>query len=91
MRAVVPDGGKIGNALADDALHRLGDHSILEHRLGQIGHVIDNHLRTGRRQILDVLRENALSAQRGVECEAGRRRRIVDDLSHRPAFVGAAR
>jgi hypothetical protein len=66
-------------------IDRLRDHAVLEHRLEEILHVVDDHLRAGisKRDVGEI----GLPTEGGGERDRGPRRRVVDDLGHRAALI----
>ena len=91
VSAFVAGRRNIGDALRFDGLNGLRDHAILEERLIKIADVVDDHLGAGIGKRKDAVGEVLLAIESGVEGEARAGRDVVDDLQHRPAFVGAAR
>jgi hypothetical protein len=80
--------GEERRAAGRHPIHGLCHDPVLEHRLGQVDHVIDDDLGAGRLQLPDPFREVGLAPFRGVEGERRARRDIVHDLQHGPALVG---
>ncbi len=70
-------------------VHRRGDAAVLEGRLDEVDHVVDDDLAAARGEIEDVLCEARHPAEGGGETELGTRGEVVDDLEHRGALVAA--
>ena len=68
-----------------------GDDVVLERRLPEVDDVVDDDVRPGRAQRLDVLGEPRLATERRREVQLGPRREVVHDLQHRRALVALPR
>src|SRR5262249_32255166 len=86
---VVAGRGKVGGASADYRVHGLGDDAVLEHRLGQVQDVVDEHARAAGLEREDVVGEARLATVGGRKCERSPGRHVVDDLKHGAALVCA--
>ena len=64
------------------------DPALLEKRLVEIRHVIDDHVAPRRRQRPDIGGELRLADHRAGKVDAGARRHLVHQLRHRPPLVG---
>ena len=90
IAAVVAGGGEVSDALGFHLVDGLGDDAVLEHRLGEVDDVVDDHLRAGLvGQLDDAVGEVGLAAEGGVEGLTGPRRDVADQLHHGAALVGA--
>jgi len=92
--AVMPVVGRerqVDAAVGHDLVDRLVDDPVLIGRLGEVGEIVEDDPRAcgGKRE--DVVREVRLAAESGREGERGAGSDVVDDLQHRPAFVGVGR
>ena len=84
---VVAGRGEIRHAALRHLLDRMGDDAVLEHGLGEIDDVVDDHVRAVVGELHDAVREVRLALERGVERLLRTRRDVVDDLHHRAALV----
>jgi len=82
---------QVDAAVGHDLVDRLVDDPVLIGRLGEVGEIVEDDPRAcgGKRE--DVVREVRLAAESGREGERGAGSDVVDDLQHRPAFVGVGR
>ncbi len=87
---LVAGGRIVRHASAGDDVDRLRDHPVGEERLGEIAHVVDDHVGAGIGQLDDALCEIELAVERRVERDAGPGRHVVHQLGHGAAFVGGA-
>ena len=81
----------VGDAFRLHGLNRLRDHAVLEERLVEIAHVVNNDFAAGGGQRKDAVGEVLLAVESRIEGQAGTRGDVVDDLHHRAPLVGAAR
>ena len=86
---LVARGREVRDAPAHHDVDGLGDHAVLEERLAEVEHVVDDDVRPRVGEVDDALRERGLPSERRVEREGGPRRDVVGQLHHGPALVAA--
>jgi hypothetical protein len=69
-----------------DDVDRLGDHAVLEHRLGEEEYIIRDHACPGVGEIDDALGKTGLTFDRRVKSLAGPRGDVMDYLHHAPGL-----
>ena len=87
-QVVVAGGREVGVSFGDHFVDRVGDRAVLEERLFEVGDVVDQDPRPGRRQRPDVFGERRFAEEGGREIDPRPGRQVVDDLRHAPALVG---
>ena len=94
LLALVARGAEVVDAVGRDLVDGVGDHAVGEHRLVEVGDVVDDDVRTaGTRlvgEVADVVGEVELPAVGGREAQLRPGRDVVGDLEHPAALVVAA-
>ena len=93
---VVAGRGEVGDSGCGHFRHRRRHRPVLEHRLFEVGDVVDDHVGPGAaggdrsRQAFDVLGEGEFAVEGGGEGEIRVGSNVVDDLQHRTTLVVAS-
>ena len=86
----VPCGGDVDDPACGDVCDRLADRSALPHRVLRVGHVVDDDGGSGSFcECPDVVGERIFAVERRCEGEMRAGCKVMNDLRHRPALVGA--
>src|SRR4030095_16262371 len=83
--------GEMSRTRCDDTIYRLGDDTVLEHRLRQGNYIIDDDFRAGCCEGKDVRGESGLPVERRGERKTRARSDVMDNLQYRSALVGSFR